>query len=339
MKITGLSNYGNTCYLNTFVQIFRFIEPFRTTLKQLADNSPSTTSNSIAKTWNYLYDQMDECSQGHLAPAFWVACVQPRLAKNHIAVMMQNDIHEVYISLINHLITETVQPMPAMDHITNPRNTWERFKINCDKEWTQALQKEWSPIIDTLYGQMITQITCGHCNALHHSSQPFSCIEMELDDTTLDLSGKLSAITNEETLTTWKCDKCQQTTASRKTTAYWRLPPVLVVSFKRFKPLGPPGSGTFSKNMTGIVMNEALSIPTVYDIHDKKTKQYTLHSLAMHQGNLGSGHYYAVTRHPTEGWYEINDATCRPIEDMVQSSLIYMMVYVESQHEHQNCDG
>ena len=93
-----------------------------------------------------------------------------------------------------------------------------------------------------------------------------------------------------------------------------KLPPVLIFQLKRFDYIAKTGKAT--KINQEIDISETLDLDDLLEfdeLSDKNTKNiYKLHSILMHKGDVGSGHYFAYirNRHDKDYWWEFNDESC-----------------------------
>lgn len=139
-----------------------------------------------------------------------------------------------------HLKVRTEASKPGQD-----KETLELLSLD---SWRAHLSSNQSIVSDVLLGQFITKLECLVCGASNHNFESFNVIELPLpqgrDTTTLgELLGNLSKEDIVEGFQ-WDCPKCELKRQVRKSTKIYKLPPVLVVCYKRFTFF----QGKFKKN-------------------------------------------------------------------------------------------
>jgi ubiquitin C-terminal hydrolase len=120
--------------------------------------------------------------------------------------------------------------------------------------WANYLRLNSSVVTDLFGGQLQSRIQCQHCSYVSRTFDPFLDICVEIprsgsktllqkakifaESTKSTLDACLQRFTAEEVLegdNMWKCDRCKQLRKAVKRLAIYKLPKVLVVSFKRFR--------------------------------------------------------------------------------------------------------
>jgi ubiquitin C-terminal hydrolase len=120
--------------------------------------------------------------------------------------------------------------------------------------WANYLRLNSSVVTDLFGGQLQSRIQCQHCNYVSRTFDPFLDICVEIprsgsktllqkarifaESTKSTLDACLQRFTAEEVLdgeNMWKCDRCKQLRKAVKRLAIYKLPKVLVISFKRFR--------------------------------------------------------------------------------------------------------
>lgn len=107
------------------------------------------------------------------------------------------------------------------------------------KKWRQHLAKNQSIVSDVMMGQYLSKLECTVCKCASYNFEPFYVLELALpsgkDFTSLT---ELLANSSKEDVVDgfmWDCPKCQTPRQASKCTFIYKLPPVLVVCYKRFE--------------------------------------------------------------------------------------------------------
>lgn len=122
-------------------------------------------------------------------------------------------------------------------------------------KWRQHFSKSQSIVSDVLMGQYLSKLECTVCKNASYNFEPFYMIELSLppgkDETTL--AELLTHSTKEDVLDgfLYDCPKCLTTRPVTKSSHIYKLPPVLVICYKRFE----FRAGKLQKNACLVNMN------------------------------------------------------------------------------------
>lgn len=124
------------------------------------------------------------------------------------------------------------------------------------KRWEDYLSKNNSIVSDSLMGQLMSRVQCESCHTSTYSFEPFYILELAIpeEDDNTTLVDLLNHFEKSEVIhdLNWDCQKCKGSKSIRKTNKIYKLPPVLVVCFKRFQ---PNEGGGFKKNNALVQIN------------------------------------------------------------------------------------
>ena len=110
---SGLTNMGNTCYLNSVVQCLRGIPQLRSGLT--SNNAGPASGVALPSTLSNLYRDLDNSAQPVTPGAFLMAVRMafPQFAETRNGSPMQQDAEEFYSGLVSQLSTAN----PELDHL------------------------------------------------------------------------------------------------------------------------------------------------------------------------------------------------------------------------------
>ena len=308
----GLENLGNTCYMNTCLQLLIHCTPFL--LKLFKEEPQEKLSKEF---YNLCNNQLVECST-------------PRNLKTlfgnkhrRFRGFYQQDTQEFCRLFLEDISSEMnrvkiIPPYMELDYSN-------KSKIELNSEYDKVFRRrEDSIIVDTFYSQIINIFKC-KCGYESYSYQKI------LDIPLLFIGNGTQKINNllekffEGDFIDWgvECKNCDKIEKHKKIVKFAYPPEILILSLQRYDPK------TKKKNNCEVKFSEELNIKKFSDIDccgDFSTK-YNLIGIANHFGDLNFGHYYAFIN-IDKTWYEFNDNSSFPCEKVDKSSeAAYILFY------------
>ncbi|GFR52754.1 hypothetical protein Agub_g15361 [Astrephomene gubernaculifera] len=230
----GMVNLGNTCYLNSVVQVLLRMPSFtsdllRPSLERLREHLPP------AGVWSALLatlDKLRSASTSRLSfdsrkPAVEPAALRAAMGRRgrRWRSYAQQDAHEFLVELLEGLQSEVLGAEAAVTGCKRVR-----------------LSSTSCPVARNLGGCLVHTWTCSGCGRCSRSKEPFSCLSLQLPASgSVTLQDLVAEYLKDETIHK-NCDGCSPAAAVAHTVQHrmWRLPRVLVVHIKRFMPLLQP---------------------------------------------------------------------------------------------------
>ena len=259
MKYQGLPNYGNTCYINSTIQLLLSTQCFQHILTQIKDDSCIIT----------VYNDYKQ----------FLKKVQTILPLLHIHE--PNDVHEFLTMYISNLHDHNKISM--IDTETYSTSFYQRMKKKCNHD----LYQEYSLLRECMFHQVINQIECGHCNKPSLNIASNITLDLEISDNNNIQTLIQNHFSNYEFLDGWKCSKCNSVSYDSKSVRIlWRIPELFFVCVKRFK---------YDSNRIQKLRNN-IEIPIEIDLENSCLQKYTsyklnLHGVINHLGTPNNGHY------------------------------------------------
>ena len=178
----GLTNLGNTCFMNTCLQNLIHSEDF---IKRLVSKSNIINSNTpITLKFYNLCKSMATEKAGNIAPSEF----KLKFGSKHslFSGYGQNDTQEFCRFLLEDMNKELneVRHKPPYKEL----NTSGKSKIVCDKEFDELFRsRESSIVMDSFYGQIINIFTC-KCKYKTYSFQKVLDLPLLLRNTNMSVS-------------------------------------------------------------------------------------------------------------------------------------------------------
>lgn len=319
----ALQNLGQTCAVNSLVQIIAH----SSLLREAILASPAYRYRDVGKnaskdiddvlTWEVgdvidkIYHHKQSISPGGLIGALF------RVFKHDLAPGQQHDICELWM-LLSSRISEEIHKNAdrAQVCITPIFSGQTSMSTHIESKVLKLLKsmysRSWSQWLQNIVGVELSVVQCNACKDQPWSPEVFTVLPLNINiNININSKANVNANANQNTETAsieelilqhfelediadWSCDKCKGS-GGRKQNKLYALPPVLMISLKRFR---MSTGGRFSKIHTPVNISTHIK----FEVGSKVTT-YTLCGIGNHYGSYNFGHYTACVR-------EGNDILC-----------------------------
>ena len=317
MTFNGLANLGNTCYLNSCIQVILRMGKLNDYLikgeyKKHLKNQPDSL---IMVEWDNLRDMMWSNNNCVIAPNAYVRAVQ-RVAthkgRDIFTGMAQNDMPEFllfFMECMHNAVSREVNMRICGTEI----NTVDRLATQSYKMMKEMFEKDYSEMVELFYCIQVTIISDIDCpreelmlNAHSSKSEPLFILDIPIPaqpNTTLYecfdyyCSGEILDGEN-----AWLNEKTGRKQSVRKTTMFWSLPNYMVISLKRF-------NNQMQKLKTHVDFPLKANFAPYVCGYKRDTYVYEEFGVCEHVGNIGGGHYTCKVLGEDDQWRNINDTS------------------------------
>ena len=317
-KSTGLANMGNTCYINTGLQVLYHLGAMRSYISEkYKDDINEKPENEFVMAFSSI---MKSLSEGHYAirPKTFIGC----LKRFHTTFMgmSQEDSCEALLKMIDLLHTGLSYKV-KMSLIKKGASDLDRLSF---ESWNQSNRNGYSIILKLFYGQLLNRTKCDECHTESYRFDSFNVLNFPISNSTNTIYDSIQKYVISEDMrgdNKIECDRCKGLRSGKIKKSVYIPPPIFIFCFNRFDNDGHK----INKRIDFPIDNACF--PMLFEKEENRNMSYDLVGIGNHSGNLLGGHYWAYCRSGSH-WINANDETVSEISrDSLVSSNAYYLVY------------
>lgn len=308
--MSGLSNLGNTCFMNTAIQCLSNtieLSYYFLSDKYKEDINEEKIESKLVIEWKRLVKGIWE-NNCTIAPYSFHKTIQLlslKLERNIFNGLSQNDVQEFLEFVIDSMHTGLSREV-EISITGNPITPIDHMAIKAMEQWKKYFKDNYSIFVDLFYGQYVSKIISTGCEEIESSLsyEPFCYCSIPIHNNDCTLYNCFDSFTKCEILdgeNKWYSDKKKQYVNAKKQINFWSTPNILIVILKRF-------------NNEGERINSRITFP-LKDLnlekycagYGKYKSIYDLYAICNHSGEANFGHYWAYCKNRNGKWYNYND--------------------------------
>ncbi|CAL0314150.1 unnamed protein product [Lupinus luteus] len=303
----GLSNLGNTCFMNAILQCFTHTVPLIKGLYSSSHTFPCESYHNEFCVICALRAQIElslAASGRTVSPVTFVQNLT--YFSSSFTRYQQEDAHEFMQSVLDKL---------------------DRCFLNL-KENNKSFED--ANLVEKIFGgRLISKLCCSNCGHSSNTYEPL--IDMSLEIENVDsLPSALESFTKLEHIeANFKCDGCKEEVSLEKQLLLDQTPSVAAFHLKRFKT-----DGTYVEKLDKHVdfpLELDLQLYSVSNQNSIEPMKYDLYAVVVHLGlSATSGHYFCYVRSAPDVWHRLDDSqVTRVTADYVLSEEAYILFYAQ----------
>ena len=323
--LTGLCNLGNTCYINSCMQILSHCYELNELIDFIKNdhikNDCINENNLILQEWKNLKDLMWSKNCTISPNRFLNSIHQISLKKNRelFTGFAQNDLPEFLIFLFD-CFHEAIERKVDISINGKSENKIDNLAKKCYEMIKDMYSNSYSEMLDLFYGIHVSLIISnnGDNKILSITPEPYSIINLPIPRSNDGSIKKYSIYdcfdlyTQSEFLegeNAWYNEETKSKEDVNKAIKFWSLPNILIVDFKRFNNTNRKLNNVIDTPLFGLDLSK-------YVVgYNKKNYIYELFGVCNHSGGCMGGHYTAYVKNANQKWYHFNDTNVSEIHE------------------------
>jgi len=336
--LSGLANLGNTCYINSCIQIlshtyelndFLENETYKKKIKNKYDSA-------LLMEWDNLRKMLWK-ENAIISPNRFIKIIQKVAQIKGMDIFTgfaQNDLPEFLIFLIDCFHNSLAREI-KMTISGTTENEKDKIAVQCYEMIKTMYSKEYSEIWNLFYGIHTSEIISLENNTrLNIHPEPYFMIDLPIpcnikEPTLIDCFNLYVEGEILEGENAWYNENTKQKENVKRKISFWSFPMILVIDLKRFNVKQNKLQNLVTFPLDDLDLSE-------YVIGYKKNSYiYELYGVCNHSGGLLGGHYTSYVKNANGKWYHFNDTSVVevPIIQTIISPKAYVLFYRKKQTE------
>jgi ubiquitin carboxyl-terminal hydrolase 8 len=330
----GLANLGNTCFLNSCLQILNHTYELNAYLDSkkydtIAHDIPDTI---ILREWDELRQVMWS-ENGTVSPNRFVYHVQQIAGikdRDIFTGWAQNDLSEFLYFLIDCMHNSIARKI-NMRITGTAQNNMDTMALACYGMLKDVYSKEYSEIMDLFYAIHVSEIkSIDETKVYSTKPEHFFILNLEINtaegEPLATLADCFDHFTTAEVMSgenAWYNENTGKKQSAIKKMSFWSFPKILVIMLKRFS---ADGERKLNQHIQFPLCD--LDLSRYVRGYNADNYVYDLYGVCNHMGNIMGGHYTSFVKNNRNQWIHFNDTHVDLVSpDTVVSPMAYTLFY------------
>lgn len=330
--LSGLANLGNTCFINSCMQILSHTYELNLFLEE--GNYKKKLKNEYYSALLIEWDNLRKILWSNncvVSPGKFLKTIQKIAEIKDMPIFTgysQNDLSEFLLFIID-CFHNSLSREIKMTISGNVETQTDAIAIKCYEMIKNMYSKDYSEIWNIFYAVHVSEITSLETNKqLSITPEPYFMIDLPIpnnnkspsliDCFNLYVEGEI--LENENA---WYNEETKKKENVRKKIQFWSFPNILVIDLKRFNSRNQKNQVLVTFPLDNLDLSE-------YVIGYKKNSyKYELYGVCNHSGGVLGGHYTSYVKNANDKWYHFNDTIVTEIGilDSIVSTKAYCLFY------------
>jgi ubiquitin carboxyl-terminal hydrolase 8 len=320
-----LANLGNTCFLNTCVQLLNYTNELADiSLPSYPDNSDivRVAEYSVFAEWlelrKMMMDAYGKIPNPVASPGKFVHTIHNAATikgygfgnwtQNDLSDFLQFILECIHNSKKRAVVVNIKQQSSTSSLEKSSESNEDDLALECYSMLKNNYEKgDYSEIL-SIFGGMHVSRLYKQDNTVSNTPESFCVLHLPIPlsakegNTSINLTDCIELFMSDEILSDWKNETTGQLESIRKNMAFWSFPNILIFTLKRHSPDG------LTKNNVLVDYPIELDLSSYVVGYKANTYKYRLYGVGNHMGDISHGHYNAFI-HTNDKWYCIDDQT------------------------------
>ena len=327
--LSGLANLGNTCFINSCIQIlshtyelndFLENETYKKKIKNNYDSALLIEWDNLRKIlWN------ENCI---VSPGKFINTIQKVAKFKKMEIFTgysQNDSSEFLLFLIDCFHTSLSREI-TITISGQPETETDNIALKCFEMVKNTYSKDYSEIWNLFYAVNVSEITrVDNGKVLNINPEPFFMVDLSIppNNKSPSLIDCFNHYVDGEIIENYIDESTNEKVDIRKKILFWSFPNILAIDLKRF-------NNRFQKNQIYVTFPlDNLDLSPYVIGYKKENYKYELYGVCNHSGGVMGGHYTSYVKNANGKWYHYNDTSVSEVgmSDSIISPKAYVLFY------------
>ena len=312
LGLSGITNLGNTCYINSCLQILVHLNILNNFLNK--KNLNDLPESAFVIEYNNLKNLLLE-TNCIVSPNRFIKYMKDiALIKNKelFTDYSQNDVCE-FLAFIIDCFHNSIKRNVKYDIKGESKNKTDELAIKAYEKLKELYSNDYSEIIELFYGVSLSRLkSLQDYQDLSITCETFCNLSLPIpeDKNICTIFDCFDLFTQNELLTgtnAWFNENTNKKQDIYKTIMFWSLPNILIIELKRFN--------NYNKKINTLVNSPIHNLDLSRYIigYNKSQYVYDLIGVINHIGECYGGHYNSIIKNTNNNWYLYDDADVNSI--------------------------